>query len=209
MAVPSAYLATTKNTAAILDAMQKASVPPRFTYEFLKQLGYGSSGDRPFIPVLKALGFLTDGSEPTDRYRRFKDQALSKAVLAEAMRDAYSDLFAIDTAAHAKSQSDLKGMFARLSDKGDSVTSKMATTFKALAERADFSSTPGAETLVPETEGELESSGTGKLKEPKDAKDRVSGSHLRLTHDVHVHLPISTDINVYNAIFRSIKENLG
>ena len=30
-----------------------------------------------------------------------------------------------------------------------------------------------------------------------------------LRHDVHIHLPVSTDIKVYDAIFRSIRENLG
>jgi hypothetical protein len=58
MAVPSAYLTTTKNAAAILAAMQRAGVPERFTFEFLKQLGFGSSSDRAMIAVLKALGFF-------------------------------------------------------------------------------------------------------------------------------------------------------
>src|SRR4051794_30797966 len=99
MAVPSAYLTTVKNVPAIFDALRSASVPNRFSYDFLKQLGFGSSSDRPMIPVLRTLGFLDDGNKPTDRYRQFKDPNLSKQVLAEALRDAYADVFAVDTSA--------------------------------------------------------------------------------------------------------------
>ena len=54
----------------------------------LKQLGYGSSSDRPIIAVMKALRFLTESGEPTERYRRFRDPAQSGRVMAEALRDA-------------------------------------------------------------------------------------------------------------------------
>lgn len=122
--------------------MQRAGVPKRFTYDFLKQLGFASSGDRPVISVLKALRFLDDSGVPTERYRRFKDPAQARGVLAEAMREAYADVFTVDQAANGRTTNELKGIFARLSDKGDAVNTKMATTFKTLADMADFSAPP-------------------------------------------------------------------
>ncbi len=205
MAVPAAYLTTVKNTKGIFEAMQRAGVPERFTYEFLKQLGFGSSGDRPTIPVLKAIGFLTEGGQPTDRYRRFKDPATAGAAMAEGLREAYADLFAIETDANSKTPTELKGMFGRLSDKGDAVNRKMATTFKALSELADFSSPPAA---TPTGQADEPSETGAALPGATDSTTANGSGVIALRHDVHIHLPVSTDIAVYNAIFRSLKETL-
>jgi hypothetical protein len=205
MAVPTAYLTTTKNTQAILDAMQRAGVPKRFTYDFLKQLGYGSSSDRPMIPLLKALGFLDDGGNPTERYRRFKDPSLARAVLAEGLRDAYADVFAVEQQAQGKSVNELKGVFARLSDKGESVTAKMATTFKTLADRADFTAAPPTQ---PEPADEKQEEKEDRTPEPPPAPNGRGQGTVTMRHDVHVHLPVTTEIAVYDAIFKSLRENL-
>lgn len=202
MAVPTAYLKTTKNTVAILDAMKRAGVPDTFTYDFLKKnLGFGSSSDRPHISVFKALGFLSENGSPTERYRRFKDPSQSAAVIAEALRDAYADVFAADQNAGALSSTDLQGLFARLSDKGHAVTVKMATTFKAFADLADWSATSTSRDrpAVPEPPSEEE-----EKEEPK-----VGAGAVVMHHDIHVHLPASTEIAVYDAIFRSLRQHLG
>ncbi len=210
MPVSTSYLNTTKNIHQILDAIKKASVPPRFTNQFLKQLGFGSSGDRPTLGVLKALGFLSDSGEPTDRYRRFRDPAASPAVMAEAMRDAYEDLFAIDQQAYEQSSTELKGAFARITGKGDAVTQKMAATFKVLSEVADFSAIVMAQPTEEEPEvpprEEADPQPQGARIAPPIAQ--LDGAVLSLKHDVHVHLPATTDIGVYNAIFQSLKDTL-
>ncbi len=208
MSLPSAYLTSTRNTSGILSALQKAAVPETFTYEFLKQLGYASSSDRPMIPVMKALGLLDAGGKPTSRYRDYKDPALSRTVLATSLRTAYKDLFAIDTDAHTRSLVDLNGMFSRLSDKGTSVTTKMASTFKTLADLADFSNaTPdSAERPADEELGPDErSNDTSAASTPKF---EVRPGQISLRHDIHVHLPLSTDVAVYDAIFKSLKAQL-
>jgi Family of unknown function (DUF5343) len=138
MAVPTAYLVSTKNIDGILEGMRRAAVPPRLTTDFLKQLGYASSSDRALIPVLKALGVLDGSGAPTERYRRLRDESQSGRVLAEAMRDAYEDVFAIDQEAHLLANPELRGIFARLSGKHEDVVEKMTATFRAFASRADF-----------------------------------------------------------------------
>jgi hypothetical protein len=204
MAVPSAYLMSTKNTASIFASLQKAGVPDVFTHEFLKQLGYASSGDRPVIPVMKAIGFLDDSARPTALYRTYKDPAHARAAMAQGVRAGYADLFAIDTEAYNKTVSQLAGMFGRLSDKGEAVTQKMASTFKALAALADFSGAVAAPQLAdasPPRPDRPSAEDSPELLQPS-----VTGISLR--HDIHVHLPLSTDVAVYDAIFRSLKANL-
>lgn len=46
------------NLHKILNAIQKAGVPEVFNLDFLKDLGFTSSNDRPVIKVLKYLGML-------------------------------------------------------------------------------------------------------------------------------------------------------
>ena len=210
MAVPSAYLMSTKNTAKILAAIQKAAVPQSFTYEFLKHLGYASSGDRPMIPVLKAIGFLDESGKPTALYREYKDPALAKRALAQGLRAGYSDLFKIDTEAHTKSSGDLTGMFARLAEKGDAVTQKMATTFYTLAQLADFTEAGKQEQSDNAGDDDVEDGAEQEQEQPgrQGRANGGSGATLALRHDIHVHLPLSTDVAVYDAIFKSLRENL-
>jgi hypothetical protein len=198
MAVPSTYFTSTKNLPDILEQIQKGRVPPKFTYDHLKQLGFPSSNDRPIIPVLKALGFLDASGVPQERYRRYKDPSNAKRVLAEGIRDAYTDVFGIDESAYKLPADKVKGIFARLSEKGESVTEKMALTFRALVDQADFS-TP----LIDEEHEDEE-----KVPVEQDGRGPHETRTLALRHDVHVHLPISDDIKVYDAIFRSLRENL-
>jgi hypothetical protein len=201
MAVPTTYLIGVKNVGAIFEAIQRASVPPKFTYDFFKtQLGFTSSSDRPFIPLLKAIGFIDDSGVPLDRYKRFRDPNQAGAALAEGLREGYADVFAADAQAQNMKVEDLKGLFMRVSGKSESVAEKMASTFKALAGHADFSAT------TPPAPPAAEDQERGERLEERTALDRVP---LRLHHDVHVHLPISTDTAVYDAIFRSLRQNLG
>jgi hypothetical protein len=198
VAVPTSYLTSAKNLDGILAALKKAGVPGKFSYDFLKQLGFPSSNDRPLVPVLKAMRFVEDSGVPLDRYKRFRDESQSKAVMAEGLRDAYSDVFAINQQPHGMSAEELKGVFARLSGKSDAVAEKMALTFKALSRHADFTAVPSADGAFPATR-DL----------PAMDENGDEPPALRLHHDVHVHLPASTDVAVYDAIFRALRQNLG
>jgi hypothetical protein len=193
----------------MFDAIKNAGVPERFTHEFLKQLGFTSSNDRAVIPVMKALRFLDDNSAPTDRYKRFRDPSISAAVMAEALRDAYADLFTVHARANEQSPSALIGAFKRITGKGDAVAQKMATTFKALATLADWSASSVA---VPVQAPEPSETTAPEVRPaPATASDTPPSvvAFPTLRHDVHIHLAVSTDVKVYDAIFRSLREHLG
>ncbi len=185
MPVPTTYFTSTRNVATMFGAIQKAGVPEKFSHTFLKNLGFTSSSDRPLIPMLRALRFIDDTGAPTERYRRYKDRPRAKEVLAEALRDTYSELFAIDQEAHKKTVKDLDGMFARLSEKGESVVSKMAGTFKVLAELADFTA-PQADDVDRADEAD-EAPGPEDVPPPQDEVGRLDA--IRVHHDIHIHLP--------------------
>ena len=84
----------------------------------------------------------------------------------------------------------------------------IAGTFKALAKAADFS----------EPSGEIDKAigkHTEKSKESDDASGKVTllpsplGAGVAGFHyNIQIHLPTTTDVTVYNAIFKSLKEHL-
>ena len=46
--------------------------------------------------MLKDLGFLTEDGTPTPRYHEYRNPARSKQILADALREAYTELFHIN-----------------------------------------------------------------------------------------------------------------
>src|SRR5437899_31694 len=123
----------------MLAAIQKAQAPKQFTLTFLQSLGFSSSSDRLIVGVLKALGLLTESGNPTKRYHEYLDESQSKAVMADAIRTAYADLFQINKDAQDMSALDVKGKMKTLSEGqySDAVIDDMAATFKALCRHAD------------------------------------------------------------------------
>ena len=206
MAVPTSYFTSTKNLDDVLAAIQKAGVPPKFTYDFLKKLGFPSSNDRAIIPVFKSMGFLDGSGTPLDRYKRFRDPSQAGAVMAEGIREAYADVFGVNQQPQGLTPEQLKGVFSRLSGKSDSVAEKMALTFNALAGHADFDKAQVAATPEPLV-APPSSDGTEAETLAEERQPPPLGT-LQLRHDIHIHLPVG-DIGVYDAIFRALRQNLG
>lgn len=213
MAVPKAYLTSTKNVKGILTAIQQAQAPKQFSNTFLVNLGFKSSADRLFIGVLKALGFLNANGNPTPRYFEYLDQTQSARVLAEAMREAYADLFELNVNAHKWTRAEVKNKLKTLTQGqfSDDVLSKMATTFGALAAEADFEAVEPAEVPQPtkDVEEAEEETSTGDGHEPSGLAGRTSVGGLGgLVYNIQIQLPESRDPAVYDALFRSLKTHL-
>jgi len=205
MALPSAYLTSFKNVDAILAAIQGAQAPPRFTQKFLEGLGFAGANDRLFINMLKALGFLNETGIPTKRYHRYLDQTQSQIVMAEAMREAYADLYLVNAKAQDMSNAEVKNKMKTLSEGQftDRVLTQMAGTFKAFAKNADFGSQPIQPSPPPKE--------STKQPEP-NTTDQVTktpvGRLIGLAYNINIQLPESRDQAVYDALFKSLREHL-
>ncbi len=206
MALPKSYLTSTKNLAALLEAMKTAQAPDTFNLKFLEGLGFPSSNDRLIVGVLVALGFLSQDKKPTDRYFRFLDQTQSAVVLAEGIREAYDDLFKVNTSAQKLSRSEVINKFKTLSQGqlSESVLDKMALTFSELVKLADFetkaaiASTEHSDIVAPDTEFQRSEP------RPPSSSRSLGGLH----YNIQIILPESRDPKVYDALFRSLKEHI-
>jgi hypothetical protein len=208
MGVSASYLTTTKNLGKILTAIQNAQAPKQFSTRFLASLGFPSANDRLIIGVLKSLGLLTPEGTPTKRYYEYLDQSQSKRVMADGLRDAYADLFQINKKANELSNVDVKNKLKTLTQgqSSSAVIDKMASTFKALAQHADFSATVQADhTSADNAEIPPEASIVPEVGSPS-AASRVSLGGL--VYNVQLILPADRDPAVYDALFKSLKEHL-
>ncbi len=100
MSLPDSYTVKPNSIPAYFDAILDAQPPERFSVKFFENLGFTSTNDRPFIGILKDLGFLNPDGVPQQRYYDFMYRSRSRQVVAEGIKDAFGDLFAINTKAH-------------------------------------------------------------------------------------------------------------
>ncbi|PZR74480.1 MAG: hypothetical protein DLM73_07925 [Chthoniobacterales bacterium] len=205
------YMLSVKNVPAMLAAAQKAAVPESFGHEFLKDLGFTSSNDRAFIKVLKYLGMLDASGKPQASYREFVDQTRSKAVLASRLRHAYDDLYNANPDAHKKTSDQLKGWFKTKTGAGDAVAIKMASTLKAFASWADFSSALADEKPAVEDKAKREEQERREKEDKKDKADkqpRRVNSEIGLVYRLEIHLPDTQNVDTFRAIFKAMREEL-
>lgn len=201
------YLVSTKNFEGIMNSIISARAPDRFTNKFLEDLGYKSSNDRLIVGVLKALGFLQDTGEPTQRYYDFLDQTQSKKVMAIGIQEAYEDLFNLNKNAYSLTNDEVKNKLKTITQgqKGQKVIENMARTFRVLCDYADWSdltvSKPEKKPIVEEEK--LDEDKSASIVEKKNASNSVG-----LVYTIQIHLPETSNMSVYDAIFQSIKKHL-
>ena len=200
------YIVSNNKIEPILTRIRSAAKPERFSRDTLQKWGFTASNDRAMVTVLKELGFLSEAGAPTPHYDRLRDPNDYGYVLAERMRDAYADLFAIDGEIQKAPEGEIRGAISRVTGKDDETVKRYYATFKTLAGLAKFDARSAK---VAKTEKEFERP----EEEPKtkEREDRQDGHRRRpdFHYNIQIHLPVTTDITVYNAIFKSLRENLG
>lgn len=95
MSLPSTYTVSAGKIPEFFKRIRDASPPPRLTHAQLTDWGFKSTNDRALVPLLKALGFLTSDGVPTARYQDYRNQSIPKKIMAEALREAYSEIFLV------------------------------------------------------------------------------------------------------------------
>ena len=211
MSLVEQYLITTKNLEAFLNAIINAQAPQKVTQKFIESLGFKSTNDRLFIGLLRGIGFIDSNGIPQNSYYQFLDQSKSKYVLADAIRNAYSDLFAINKKANLMSTSDVKNKLKTLfqGNKSDNVLGAMANTFVALCKLADFTQRPQIQ-IDPERIPTVTQSCSQQNNQARNSISEVVSKNFstELHYNIQIHLPETRDASVYDAIFKSLKDHL-
>jgi hypothetical protein len=205
MPLINAYVLPTNRIADIFRKIQDGQAPERVTVQLLKDWGFTSTNDRAFIPLLKGLGFLNPDGNPTSVYLDYRDHSRSKQILGRAIREAYADIFLIKEHPSTSDRNAIEGKFKSYHNVSDNVASQMTKTFYALLPLADLSGEPVASPkLYP---GVPASSVDEKVINNINLNNKTRPD-ASLHYNIQIHLPATKDIEVLNAIFKSLKERL-
>lgn len=192
----------------LFSEIKSASVPPKFTQDFMSTaLGLRSSSYRAMIPLLKKLGFVDQANVPTQSYRDFRDETLSRHVMAQRVREAYAPLFAANEYAWKLDKKDLQAKLKNVTGAADDDPNLYAVvgTFMELVKLAKWEG--GGEARRVET---IPSADVTEA--PTNASRAHSGplptARIGLSYTINLNLPATTEIEVFNAIFKSLRENL-
>lgn len=201
------YLQAYGNIKKALDKITKATVPPKFTQDFLATtLDMPGGGARPVIKFLKRAGLLTSEGTPTDLYKQFRNPSFRGAAAAQGIRNAYSDLYVANEYVHNASDKDLKGLIIQVTglEEDSKLIPAMVASFKTLKEYADFDADVGADLTQVIDEGK----GGDTVGDQSQRRVLAEDGGLRLGYTINLNLPATTDIAVFNAIFKSLREHL-
>lgn len=204
MALPTTYTQAFNLLGDFFSKIRDAQAPDKFTIQQLKDFGFKSNNHRPFIPLLKALGFLTADGTPTQRYHDYRNHSMSKVIMGEALKEAYSDIFLIKSNPTATDKPLIEGKFKSYHNSSDIVAGLMAKTFYSLLDLADLNDINGSIKPIVSQQQIVDNKPLDLGEIPKSKTHSSVGLH----YNIQIHLPATKDLEVYNAIFKSLKEHL-
>jgi hypothetical protein len=191
----------------LFSEIKKASVPPKFNQDFMESvLGLKSSSHRALIPLLKKLGFLDQANVPTEAYKLYRDDAQSNRIMANQIKRAYSDLYRAHEYAHTLDKAELTTKLKTLTGaaEDDAIVPVVVGTFLELRKLADFEQEEKggkakAKSKEKTPEGDYES---------EAGKTKAIRPQLGISYTINLNLPATTEVEVFNAIFKSLKEHI-
>lgn len=202
------YMASPGLIPKILAKIEEARRPERFTQDFLEtKLGHSGGGARAFIPLLKRMEFLASDGTPTKLYDQFRNPSTRGTALAAGLRNAYSEVFDRNQYAGDLSRDKLGALITEMTglEKDSRVGQLIVSTFWALKDGADLDGGSDAgEEQAPDTVA-IQSAPQTELRAQGTTSDEVK---LNVGYNINLNLPETTNPEVFNAIFKSLKEHL-
>ena len=201
------YVNAYNGISTLFQKIKTAAVPPKFTVDFLSTaLDMKSSSYRAMIPLLKKLGFIDAANVPTQTYKDFREDSLSGTVMAERLREAYKSVFQSNEYAWKLSKGDLTAKLKSLigAAEDDQYVPSVAGTFLALSKLANWEGGTPKKKESRADDADKGGNGNGSRKREEEFAD----GRLRLSYTINLNLPATTEIEVFNAIFKSLRENL-
>lgn len=202
------YIASPGNIDKALNTIKSAAVPERISQDFVKTILKitGGSGTQ-MTSFLKKLGLTNADGSPNDLYKKFRNPASSGAAIAAAIRHAYAPLYIRNEYMHELNDAELLGLVVEeTGDAHDSSAVKLTIScIKHLKAFASFNSEPSHEQIPIKQIAN----------EPPRPENSVPNNRrsektfgLNLGYTINLNLPATSDPEVFDAIFKSLKEHL-
>ncbi len=197
----------------ILNKVIEAQTPPKYTQDFQSTvIGYGSGSARPFIPLLKKIGFLQSDGTPTELYKKFRNDSFRGEAMANALRLGYKPLYKVNEYAHELEKAKLKDAVIQVTgfEKTNGSVKAIVETFDALKAYASFDDVEVEDNILVDedkTSQHIPAPNTRPQIGIQDQPERQKRG-MNLSYTINLNLPASKDPEVFDAIFKSLKENL-
>lgn len=207
------YVMATGRIKPTLEQIIKASVPDKFTQDFLTtKLGIKGGSGKAMLPFLKKIGFVGSDGSPTEVYKDFRIDSTRGNAMAKAVIDGYTLLSEMNEYFYDLNDNDLKDLIIRATGakSTSSTVAAIVNTIKALKEYAAFDSDVIEQTKDDVFKAPVNSEEQLPRRETKQKQPtgNLNFDNIKLGYTINLNLPASSDISVYNAIFKSLKENL-
>jgi hypothetical protein len=199
------YVTAPGNIEKALLGIKAAATPDQAGQDFVKSILKipGGSGNQ-IAAFLKKIGFVSADGSPSDIYKRFRNPTTSGVAMVEALRVGYPALFQRNETWYTLGDEELRGLIVEETGQAHdaSVVSLALATIKGMKRFADFK-TATKVTVVPHDEKRDHLPHTPPL--PPQLSQSMG---LNLGYTINLNLPATSDIAVFNAIFKSLKEHL-
>jgi hypothetical protein len=206
------YMVSSGTLTKILNKICDASIPETFNADFLgTKLGFPGGNQRAFIPWAKKCGLLAEDGTPTQLYKDFRNPKYRGISMAKALKIGYSELYLRNEYAHDLSKTDFIKLVTDTTGLAhDNGTVKaIVNSFFNAKEFADFETK-----IVKEEKPELKEKKRQNLipeQKPVQLASHLGNGKqvsLGINYTINLVLPKTDDPSIYNAIFKSLKENL-
>ena len=195
------YLTSPGTLPKVLDGIKNAATPPNVNADFVQaKLGIKGGSGRSIPPYLKKIGMVGSDGVPTSIYERFRNSnaSVSGAAIADAIRYGYKSLYSVHEYTHELNDADLKGLIVQVTGEGEKswTVKRTLATFKHVKAWAKFEQSSN------------DSDHDDSLSSHQEDSDQSTELDFNISYTINLNLPSTTNVEVFNAIFKSLKENL-
>lgn len=208
------YLAAPTNIPKAFEKIKHVPTPPRVTQDFVKtKLQIPSSSGNQMTAYLRRLGFASQDGAPSELYLQLRNKKTAGKAVEQAIRTAYAPLYEHNEYMHDLPEDELRELIVQVTGAGADARSVdlILRCIMLLKEHATFHAT---EEVEPEIEVKREPPHLNTPNPPllppviQEQNGQLKKLGMNLSYTINLNLPPSTDIAVFNAIFKSLKENL-
>jgi hypothetical protein len=151
------------------------------------------------------MQFIGSDSIPTQLYSRFKTDGGRSQAAFEGLKNAFSEMFRRNEYIHRADEGSIKDVIVEITGlkNNDRIVGLILSTFETVRGFIASDASLNSESVK---------SGTNEMTEDRAdiAQDvgRLSRTEFGLSYQINIVLPETDNISVFNAIFKSLKENL-
>ena len=205
------YVTASGNIERALKGIKSAATPPSISQDFVKTILKipGGSGNQ-MTAYLRKIGFANSDGTPTDLYKAFRNSATEGKAAAEALRIGYKPLYVRNEYMHQLGDKELRGLVIEETGEGEdsNVVALVVSCIKAIKKFAKWSEEPVEEKGTKPIGSTVNLPNMEQIRPPQLPVQQPQQLRMNLGYTINLNLPATSDVAVFNAIFKSLKEHL-